>query len=89
MSLSLIAYDVHRNSVRLALSKRLEKTGTRLQRSVFVVEQQGDALKELEDWAREKLEDGDSLLVLPFCSSCLAKARFADAHSDTGCAVFV
>lgn len=78
MGYCLIAYDVQGNSARLRLSKRLEKNGIRIQKSVFVAKLSQSQIQDLENWAGNELEDSDSLLILPCCEACLAKALFAE-----------
>ncbi len=88
MGYSLIAYDVHSNSVRQHLSKKLERKGMRLQKSVFVVKLSSAEVHELEDWVQTKMEDGDSFLILPCCASCLRNARFAEKDAPISYSVF-
>lgn len=70
----LIAYDVATLKTRNALARRLEKAGRRIQKSVFVVEGSLPALQRLEHELHLLLNQGDSLLILPICASCLASA---------------
>ncbi len=78
----LVAYDIHSDTLRRNMGRLLESSGTRLQRSVFVVRLSDGEKKQLEAFVQEKLEDGDSLLILPCCASCLNKARLAE-QTDT------
>lgn len=90
MGYCLIAYDVQTNSVRQRLSKRLEKSGMRIQKSVFVANLSQSQMRDLENWAGKELEDSDSLLILPCCEACLAKARFAaEGFQDPSLALIV
>ena len=74
----LVAYDIHSDTLRRNMGRLLESSGTRLQRSVFVVQLSDREKKQLEAFVREKLEEDDSLLILPCCASCLNKARLAE-----------
>ncbi len=89
MGYSLIAYDVHSNSVRQHLSKKLKRKGTRLQKSVFVVKLSSAEVHELKEWVQTQMEDGDSFLILPCCASCLRKARFAEKDAPISYSVYV
>lgn len=78
MGYCLIAYDISSNSLRQHISKKLEHKGMRLQKSVFIVKLTSSEMQTLESWIREKLEDGDSLLILPCCASRLTKAKLVE-----------
>ena len=77
MGHSLIAYDISSDGIRRTVSRLLENWGTRLQQSVFVADISPGQRKELEQLARDKREKGDSLLVLPVCAACRARAGIA------------
>lgn len=90
MGYSLVTYDIQADSTRASLAKRLEQSGgIRVQRSVFVISLPRPKIGDMESWAREKMKDGDSLLVLPFCASCLDKARITEANRDKSLSVFI
>lgn len=72
----LIAYDISRTGARDAISRRLEKKGRRVQKSVFMVDLAPQAMAGLEQELQECLEEGDSLLILPLCLHCLESSRY-------------
>lgn len=75
----LISYDICDCSKRAAVARRLEKAGRRIQKSVFVVQLREHAMQKLERELHSLLVGGDSLLILPICAHCLAKAEiYAD-----------
>ena len=71
----LIAYDVSCASARNAIARRLEKSGRRIQKSVFFVEMGTSALQKLERELQSLLNERDSLLILPVCANCCAEGR--------------
>ena len=72
----LIAYDVAGASARSAIAAMLDKQGTRVQKSVFLVEQGDTALEKLEQELLKLLGASDSLLIAPPCDKCVRKASF-------------
>ena len=83
MEYSLVAYDVQSNKARRSVTKLLENVGTRLQKSVFFVKANAKQLRDIEKAACEKLEEGDSFLIIPCCESCLQKAKFTEDRTAT------
>ena len=73
----LIAYDITDNRIRYKVARLLEKHGSRIQRSVFLVETGEAALRRLEANLTELLEESDNLLLLPCCDACFARAVMA------------
>lgn len=71
------------------MGRLLENCGIRLQRSVFMVRLSAGGKKRLEAIARDKLEDGDSLLILPCCAACLDKARLAERATPERISIFI
>ncbi|MBQ9275937.1 MAG: CRISPR-associated endonuclease Cas2 [Succinivibrio sp.] len=71
----LICYDIHDNSVRGRAFRLLKKNAQRAQKSVFIFEGTDTKLKDLESRLSQMIEDGDSLMVVPCCDSCFARAR--------------
>lgn len=65
----IITYDIHNNRTRLKLSKYLERSGRRLQKSVFEMSQL-DSLRysqliiEIRETYKYKLKNLDSILII-------------------------
>lgn len=72
----LIAYDVADRPARNAIAAALGKLGTRVQKSVFLVEQTDAILEKMERDLQKWLGPSDSLLIAPLCDSCFRKAVF-------------
>lgn len=70
----LISYDSGADSVRGKLAGRLEKAGQRVQFSVFMVECSPDKYEKLVRELLSIVGDKDSLLCLPLCEQCYARA---------------
>ena len=54
----------------------LAKMGTRVQKSVFLVEQTDVVLETMERELQKWLGPEDSLLIAPLCENCFRKAAF-------------
>lgn len=72
----LIAYDVAERPARDAMAATLDKLGTRVQKSVFLVEQTDAVLEKMERELQKWLGPSDSLLIAPLCETCFRKAVF-------------
>lgn len=74
MSRYLICYDIGDRKMRDKLALRLEKAGMRIQLSVFIVECGREEYEILAQELQSFIGNDDSLLCLPICESCFAKA---------------
>lgn len=72
----LISYDITAPQRRNKVAARLEKLGTRLQLSVFMVKCGDDVFAQMERELQNILDKEDSLLILPVCEQCYAKGAF-------------
>lgn len=70
----LISYDVSSNQTRSKIATRLEKAGVRIQMSVFMVTCNENRYAKLVQELLSCLNDEDSLLCLPCCEHCYARA---------------
>lgn len=69
----LVAYDVVANSRRARVATRLQEWGSRLQKSVFLLELDKEDLEALKVRIASLIDDGeDSIFYLPICTRCLA-----------------
>lgn len=89
MGYCLVAYDIHSDALRRSMGRLLENSGVRLQRSVFVTRLSEGEKKRLETFVREKLEDGDSLLILPCCTTCLNRARLSGQEKPDPISLYI
>jgi len=71
----LFAYDVRDDRRLRKVAKTLEGAGTRLQYSVFRSFLSKTEMERLRWQLTELMDPVDSLLILPLCSSCIARAR--------------
>lgn len=70
----LVSYDIVDDKKRTRLHKMLKNFGARNQYSVFECDLDGKKYVELEYKIRKiKIEQGDSIMVYPICSSCESK----------------
>lgn len=72
----LIAYDVAGTPARNAIAATLGKLGTRVQKSVFLVEQTEATLEKMERELQKWLGPSDFLLIAPLCETCFRQAVF-------------
>lgn len=72
----LISYDITAPRLRSKVVSRLEKLGTRLQLSVFMVKCGDGVFAQLERELLNIIDKEDSLLILPVCEHCYAKGAF-------------
>lgn len=72
----LISYDITAPRRRSKVVSRLEKLGTRLQLSVFMVKCGDGVFAQLERELLNIIDKEDSLLILPVCEHCYAKGTF-------------
>lgn len=70
----LISYDVSSTRTRGRIAARLEKAGVRVQLSVFMVNCTENRYAGLVRDLLSCLDDSDSLLCLPCCEHCYARA---------------
>lgn len=70
----LISYDAATDRVRARLASRLEKAGTRVQKSVFILSCAEKAYENLVRDLLSILDDEDSLLCVPICRHCYSNS---------------
>lgn len=66
----LVTFDVTSDRRRYALTRRLERFGTRVAYSVFVIRASDEQLGRLVQDCDPLVGQAGHLLALPFCSSC-------------------
>lgn len=80
----VIVYDITKDSLRTQVAKRLEALGTRVQKSVFELDEPPEKIAYLLIELGAIIEEQDSLRCYPLCESCQQRAQ---AQSNTRLAV--
>lgn len=75
MSNYIISYDISNEKKRRKISKKLEKIGRRLQKSVFIADLSEINKNQLKKELGLTVSDTDSLLFIPCCSNCMENAE--------------
>lgn len=84
MPLAIICYDISDNRRRYKVARELANYGTRVQRSVFELVEDGDTLDRVFAVVRDLIDPGeDSLRMYVLCQSC--RARTVSAGCGKGC----
>ena len=72
----IIAYDISDNKKRNKVARILEKTGVRLQKSVFAVKCENYKLRRLLFQLEKFITSDDSIIVFKLCKGCEAKSIY-------------
>lgn len=81
---TLVAYDIADTRLRNRVFKQLQTMGDRVQKSVFLLDASQTVIKKLVAQLRTELAEDDSILVLPCCDDCLARALVVTAMPHAG-----
>ncbi len=79
----MITYDIANNSKRSKVCRFLKQSGERIQKSVFFITATNSGIRVLENTIKNFMENNDSLLILPCCRECFAKASFTCIKNET------
>ena len=73
----VVSYDIESNRLRTRFAKFLEKYGTRLQYSVFVLPYSARGreviIEEITHHFEDKFGNGDSIVIFSLCEACEKK----------------
>jgi CRISPR-associated protein Cas2 len=72
----LICYDISQNRRRSKVARILEKSGTRLQKSVFMVDFNKEQIISMQKKLEIYIKTGDSLIFMPSCRNCFGEAQY-------------
>lgn len=82
MNRYLLSYDISSNSIRGKAYRFLKKKGLRIQKSVFLVEGTTKQLEKIQNYLVDLLDENDSLLILPCCDNCYARAILTGKQNE-------
>lgn len=73
----IVSYDFTNDKTRAKFAKFLERYGTRMQYSVFVIKNSPRILRnilaEIDNRYKKKFEATDSIVIFPVCGTCRSK----------------